>query len=63
MIFFFSMSKRSDSEKTLNGILVDLGTDDDDLARDIGSTGTYVGLTGNVVEMDPFAVFAGNDAL
>ena len=62
-MFLISDQKRSDPEKSLDGFLVDLGADNDDLSGDIRSARADISFTGNIVEMDPLAVFACNDTL
>lgn len=50
-------------EKRFYRVFIDLGADDAELAGDVGAAVSYVGLARNIVEVDPVAVFAGNDAL
>jgi len=51
------------SEKRFYRVFIDFGADDAELAGDVGAAVSYVGLARNVVEVDPVAVFTGNDAL
>ena len=51
------------SEKHLYRVFVDLGADDAELAGDVRAAVSDVGLTRHVVEVDPVAVLAGDDAL
>ena len=50
-------------EKHFYRVFIDLGADDAELAGDVGAAVSNVSLARNVVEVDPVAVFAGNDAL
>ena len=50
-------------EKRFYRVFIDFGADDAELAGDVGAAVSYVGLARNIVEVDPVAVFAGNDAL
>ena len=50
-------------EKCFYRVFIDFGADDAELAGDVGAAVSYVSFARNVVEVDPVAVFAGNDAL
>ena len=50
-------------EKHFYRVFVDLGADDAELTGDVGAAVSNVSLARNIVEVDPFAVFPGNDAL
>ncbi len=50
-------------EKRFYRVFVDLGADDAELAGDVSAAVSNVSLARNIVEVDPVAVFAGNDAL
>ena len=50
-------------EKRFYRVFIDLGADDAELAGDVGAAVSNVGLARNIVEVDPVAVFAGNDTL
>ncbi len=50
-------------EKHFYRVFIDLGADDAELAGDVSAAVSNVSLARNIVEVDPVAVFAGNDAL
>ncbi len=50
-------------EKCFYRVFVDLGADDAELAGDVGAAVSNVSLARNIVEVDPVAVFTGNDTL
>ena len=53
----------SNPEKCFYGFLIDAGTNDNDLACDVGCACTDISFAGYIAEMDPFAVLSGNDSL
>ena len=46
-----------------NAMLIQLGTDDTELADDVSGTGTHINFLGNHIEVDPGAIHTGQDAL
>ena len=61
--FFYQKLCQLDAQDLGYGILIELGANNAKTTDNSCAAKSYVGLTGNIVEMDPFAVIACNDSL